>query len=63
MSSKKKPKFKKRRSISREELFGKKVEMENWDLLVMDSRIREAIPNLVEREKYIDALIEKFSEE
>jgi len=59
VSSKIKPKFKKRRGITREELFPKKATLE---LLRMKFSIERAIPDLEERQKYIQALIEKLEE-
>jgi hypothetical protein len=59
LSSKIKPKFKKRRSITGEELFPKKAALE---LLRMKFSIERAIPDLEERQKYIEALIKKLEE-
>jgi len=59
MSSKVKPKFRKKRSITREELFKKKAELE---FLRMKFSIEKAFPNPVERLKYIEALITKLEE-
>jgi len=59
VSSKLKPKFKKRRSITREELFPKKAALE---FLRMKFSIERAIPDPEERKKYIQALIKKFEE-
>ena len=57
---KKKLKFKKRRSINSEELFKKKADLK---LLWMDWSIRQAFPDLVERQKYMEALIEGLEKE
>jgi len=57
MSSKRKLKIKKRRSITREELFKKKSFLQ---YLRMKLSIEAAFPDPEERMKYIDALIEKL---
>lgn len=59
MSSKTKLKFKKRRSVTREELFPEKAALE---FLRMKFSIEWAIPDPEERQKYIQALIKKFEE-
>jgi len=56
---KKKSKFKKRRSISSEELFKKKKSMQ---LFRMHYLISQAFPNLEEQTKYIKALISGLEE-
>ena len=58
--SKKKLKIKKRRSISSDQLFKKKVDSK---LLWMDYSIRQAFPDPVERQKYIEALIVGLEDE
>jgi len=58
--SKKKLKFKKRRSVSSEDLFKKKADTK---LLWMDWSIRQAFPDPVEREKYIQSLVKGLEEE
>lgn len=58
--AKKKLKFKKRRSISSEELFKRKVDVK---LLWMDWSIRQAFPDPVKRQEYIQALIKGLENE
>ena len=58
--NKKKLKFKKRRSISSDQLFKRKVDEQ---LMMMDWSIRKAFPDPVERQKYIQALIEGLETE
>lgn len=57
---KKKLKFKKRRSISSDQLFKKKADAR---LLQMDWSLRQAFPDSKERQEYIDALIKGLEEE
>ena len=57
---KKKLKFKKRRSISSDQLFKRKVDEQ---LMLMDWSIRKAFPDLVERQKYIEDLIDGLEKE
>jgi len=59
MSNKNKLKLKKRRSTNMDELFPKrKQKQEDFELFRMDCTIKQAFPNPVEREKYIEDLIE-----
>lgn len=58
--SKKKLKFKKRRSISSDQLFKRKVDEQ---LMLMDWSIRQAFPDPVERQKYIRDLIDGLETE
>jgi len=58
--AKKKLKIKKRRHISSDSLFKEKADSQ---LMMMDYSIRQAFPDLVERQKYIKALIKGLEEE
>ena len=58
--SKKKLKFKKRRRLSRDELFPKRAERE---LDLLDYLITKSFPNPKEKEKYINDLIEGLEKE
>lgn len=57
--SRKKLKIKKRRHITREELFPKKVDVK---LLWMDQSIREAFPDEQERQRYVQDLYNGLGE-
>lgn len=59
-ATKKKLRFKKRRSISKDELFKRRMDTH---LLWMDYSIRQAFPDPVERQKYIKDLIKGLEEE
>ena len=58
--AKKKLKFKKRRHISSDQLFKRKVDEQ---LMLMDWSIRQAFPDPVKRQKYIKDLIEGLEKE
>lgn len=58
--NRKKLKIKKRRSISSDQLFRKKVDEQ---LMMMDWSIRQAFPDLVERQEYIEDLIRGLEDE
>lgn len=58
--SKKKLRFRKRRSISSDQLFKKKADEQ---LMLMDWSIRQSFPDPVKRQKYIKALIKGLEEE
>ena len=58
----KKPKFKKRRSLSREELFPGKVRSEDPRYYQMKSSIEQVFSDPVERQAYIQSLVEKMEE-
>jgi len=58
--AKKKLKIKKRRSISSDQLFKRKVDEQ---LMMMDWSIRQAFPDPVERQEYIEVLIKGLEEE
>lgn len=58
--SKKKLKFKKRRSISSDQLFKRKTDDQ---LTIMDWSIRKAFPDPIERQKYIKDLINGLEKE
>lgn len=60
MMKKKKLKFKKRRHIDIDQLFKKKADNQ---LMMMDYSIRQAFPDLVERQKYIRDLIAGLEKE
>ena len=57
---KKKLKFKKRRSVSSDQLFKRKA---NQQLMMMDWSIRKAFPDPVERQEYIRSLIDGLEKE
>jgi len=58
--AKKKLKFKKRRSISSDQLFKRKADEQ---LMLMDWSIRQAFPDPVKRQKYIRNLIDGLEKE
>ena len=58
----KKLKFKKRRSLSREELFPKKVRREDHRYYQMKSSIEQVFSDPIERQVYIQSLIDKMEE-
>ena len=60
MSKKKGPKFKKRRKLNREEIFPKKQKRE---LEIMEYQISQAFPDLEQRKKYIQSLLDRLDED
>jgi len=59
----KKPKIKKRRHLSRMDLFPKKIAKENIELFSINEKIKESFPDKKERAEYINALLEGLEKE
>jgi hypothetical protein len=58
-----KKKIKKRRSISREELFPKKGRKEELRLAAIESILKEKFPDREERKKYIQSILDALENE